>query len=126
MPSHRIVVRDLVRLEWRNLFYGDSASGASSTLRFRNRLEVQAPINRPRVTDDGAGYLLTDWEWFVPLGNPEERFSNRHRIRTGLGYRRNVRWRYEVLYMWTQSRNTIEDDFATTEHIIDLRVKRVF
>jgi len=41
------------------------------------------PINKPKVTDDGAAYTLADGEWFVPLDEPEERFANRQRIRTG-------------------------------------------
>jgi len=28
--------------------------------------------------------------------------------------------------MWTRSRDTIEDGFATSDNIIDVRVKRVF
>ena len=40
--------------------------------------------------------------------------------------RRSFNWRYEVLYMWTRSRDTIEEGFSTTENIIDVRVKRLF
>ena len=53
-------------------------------------------------------------------------FANRQRIRTGLGYRHSFNWRFEALYIWTRSRNTIEDGFSTSEHIIDVRVKRLF
>ena len=71
-------------------------------------------------------YWLTDWEWFIPLSEPGERFASKQRIRLGLGYRRNLQWRFEALYMWTRSRNTIEDGFKTSDNIIDLRLKRVF
>ena len=125
-PRRRIVVRDLVRVESRNFFYSGGDTDSESTVRFRNRLEFQVPLNRERVSDDGARYLLADWEWFIPLDDTEERFANRQRIRTGLGYRRSFNWRYELLYMWTRSRNTIEDGFSTTENIIDVRVKRLF
>jgi len=125
-PKRRLVIRDLVRVESRNFFYSGAGSGSDSSWRFRNRLEFLLPINKPKLTDDGAAYTLADWEWFVPLDEPEERFANRQRIRTGLGYRRSSAWRYEVLYMWTRSRNTIEDGFATSDNIIDVRVKRVF
>jgi len=84
------------------------------------------PINKPSITDDGAGYWLADWEWFIPLDDPEERFANRQRIRGGIGYRRNFNWRYELLYIWTRSRNTIDSGFSTNENIIDVRVKRLF
>lgn len=125
-PRRRLVVRDLARFESRNLFYSGVETGSDSTVRFRNRLESLAPLNKERITDDGAYYVLADWEFFVPLDDPEERFANRQRIRAGLGYRRSFNWRYELLYIWTRSRNTIEEGFSTTENIIDLRVKRLF
>jgi uncharacterized protein DUF2490 len=125
-PRRRLVVRDLVRVESRNFFYSGGDTSSDSTVRFRNRLEFLLPFNRERVTDDGARYLLADWEWFVPLDDPEERFANRQRIRTGIGYRRNFNWRYELLYIWTRSRNSIDNEFSTNENIIDVRVKRIF
>jgi len=125
-PARRIVVRDLLRVESRNLFYVGAGSGSDSSVRFRNRLELLAPLNRERLTDDGARYLLADWEWFIPLGEPDERFANKQRIRAGLGYRRDRAWRFEALYIWTRSRNTIEDGFTTSDNIVDIRLKRVF
>jgi hypothetical protein len=125
-PRRRFVWRDLVRVESRNFFYSGGDVASESTVRFRNRLEFLMPLNKERITDDGARYLMTDWEWFIPLDDPEERFANRQRIRTGLGYRRSFNWRYELLYIWTRSRDTIDDRFSTTENIIDIRVKRVF
>ena len=72
-------------------------------VRFRNRLELQVPLNRERMIEDGARYVLADWEWFVPLDDPEERFANRQRVRAGIGYRRSLNWRLEALYIWTRS-----------------------
>ncbi len=124
-PRRRIVMRDLVRVESRNFFYsGDTES--DSTVRFRNRLELLVPLNKARFTDDGARYVIADWEWFIPIDDPEERFASRQRIRAGLGYRRSFNWRYEVLYIWTRSRNTIDEEFATTENILNIRMKRLF
>ena len=125
LPRHRIVLRNLTRVEARNLFYSDDRA-TDSVVRFRNRFELQVPLNRERLSDDGARYLLADWEWFIPLGDPHERFANRQRIRTGLGYRRNLRWRFEALYIWTRSRDATDQDFATSDNIVNLRVKRVF
>jgi hypothetical protein len=125
-PRRRVVLRDLVRVESRNIFYTGSGTGSSSTVRFRNRLELLVPLNRETLSTDGVRYLLADWEWFIPLGEPDERFANKQRIRAGLGYRRNVAWRFELLYMWTRSRNTIEEGFTTSDSIIDVRIKRVF
>jgi hypothetical protein len=124
LPRHRIVVRDLVRVEGRNLFYNDGTQ--DSVIRFRNRLELQVPLNRPKVSDDGARYFLIDWEWFIPLDDPEERFASRQRVRAGLGYRHTRDWRFEVLYILNRSRNTLEEGFQSTDSIVDIRFKRVF
>jgi uncharacterized protein DUF2490 len=125
-PRRRLVFRDLVRIESRNFFYSGGDVEFESTFRFRNRLEFLMPINKERITDDGAWYWLADWEWFVPLDDPEERFASRQRIRGGIGYRRSFKWRYELLYVRTRSRNTIDEAFSTSENIIDVRVKRLF
>ena len=125
LPRHRLVLRNLARVEGRNLFYtGDTSN--DSTLRFRNRVELQIPLNRNRVSDDGARYVLADWEWFVPLDDPAERFANRQRIRGGFGYRRSLSWRVEALYIWTRSRDTTAEGFSTSDNIVNVRVKRVF
>ena len=115
-----------MRVESRNFFYSGGDKEDESTVRFRNRLEFLLPLNKARITEDGARYWLADWEWFVPLDDPEERFANRQRIRTGIGYRRSFNWRYELLYIWTRSRDTLDEGFSTTENIIDIRVKRLF
>ena len=125
-PKRRLVLRDYLRVEWRNLFYSDE-TGDSSSARLRNRLELQFPLNRALVTADGARYLLADWEWFVPLPDDvSERFANKQRIRVGMGWRRNREWRLEGLYIWERSLNTLEDGFATADNVINIRVKRVF
>jgi hypothetical protein len=125
LPGRRLVVRDLVRFERRNLFYSDGRD-AESVGRFRNRFELQIPLNRERVTDDRTAYVLADWEWFVPLDDPDERFANRQRVRAGVGYRRNVNWRFEALYIWNRSQDTTEEGFHKSDGIVNLRMKRVF
>lgn len=124
-PKRRIIIRDLARVEFRNLFYTRD-QGTSSTVRFRNRLEFLVPLNTDRITDDGARYLLADWEWFIPLDDVSERFASKQRIRTGIGFRRSFRWRFEALYIWNRSRNTADEGFTTSDHIVDFHVKRVF
>jgi len=124
-PKRRLVVRDWVRVEWRNLFYSGDPPRLSKW-RFRNRLEFLFPLNRANITMDGTRYMLTDWEWAVPLGDPRERFANRQVIRVGFGYRRDFRWRFAAIYMWRRSRDTTEQPFRTTDSAIDLRVERFF
>jgi hypothetical protein len=125
-PSRRLVVRDFARIEQRNIFYSNE-EGDSASWRFRNRLEVQFPLNQGNVTVDKTRYALADWEWFVPLNDqPKERFASKQRVRVGLGYRRNFAWRYEALYIWGRSLDTTTDSFTTSDNIIDFKVKRVF
>ena len=125
-PKRRLVLRDYLRVEWRNLFYSDE-TGDSSSARLRNRLEMQFALNRGLVTTDGARYMLADWEWFVPLPDDvHERFANKQRIRVGIGWRRNREWRLEGLYIWERSLNTLDDGFTTADNVINIRVKRVF
>ena len=104
LPKRRLVIRDLVRVESRNFFYSNDDPSESS-VRFRNRLE-SVPTNRPNLGDDGAVSATGDWEWFIPLSDPTERFANRQRIRAGLTYRHSVRWRYAALYICIRSRDT--------------------
>jgi hypothetical protein len=124
-PKRRLVLRDLLRLEYRNLYYSTDKPD-SHTLRVRNRIETLWPINRHKITDNGTAYLSADWEWFIPADDPSERYANRQRIRTGVGYRRSATWTFEALYVWDRSRNTIDEPFTTTDHAIDLTMKRVW
>lgn len=126
-PSRRrLVIRDLVRAEWRKFFYTNDQPNDSSG-RFRNRFELLYPINRPNLTADGTLHAIADWEWFAPITeDPKERFANRQRVRLGAGYRRDRAWRYTALYIRTRSRDTTDEPFATTEHIINVQVKRVW
>jgi hypothetical protein len=125
-PRRRVVLRDRILVESRNIFYAGAGIDNDSTVRFRNRLEFLVSLNTDKLTDDGAQYLLADWEWFIPLDDPTERFANRQRIRTGFGYRPDVKWRFELLYIWSRSRDTTDQAFKTSDHIINFRLRRVF
>jgi hypothetical protein len=125
LPKRRLVIRDLVRVESRNFFYSNG-DPSESTIRVRNRLELMWPLNRPNLGDDGAVSALSDWEWFIPVSDPTERFANRQRIRAGLTYRHSVSWRFAALYIWNRSRDTTTEPFTTAEHIFDVQVKRVW
>jgi Protein of unknown function (DUF2490) len=124
-PKHRFVMRDLLRLEWRNFYYSTDQPD-SSTRRLRNRVQALYPLNRSSITDQGAIFLLSDVEWFWPRNDPDERFANQQRIRAGVGYRRDRAWRFETLYVWDRSRDSVSEGFATANHAIDLRVRRVW
>jgi hypothetical protein len=82
------VTIDRVRTE--NLTYG---------VEFEPKVLISAPpvpLNRDRVSEVGARFIMADREWFIPLGDPTERFAGRQRVRAGLGYRHSAAWRVDA------------------------------
>jgi len=126
-PGHhrlgRVGIANLSRIEWRNFWYSDDTPSSHET-RFRNRLELKVGLNHAEVSLDKTLYLLADYEIFVPLSDDvPERFAAKARVRAGLGYRRDRRWRFEVLYIRDGTRQTDEGSFATSANIVDFRLK---
>jgi hypothetical protein len=124
-PRRRLVLRNFLRFEWRNLYYSTNTPD-SSTFRLRDRVETLYPLNTGKVTADGAIYLLADGEWFWTEDDLDERFASKQRFRAGLGYRRNVRWRFEGLFVLDRTRKEPSDTFNTSAYAVDVRVKRVW
>ena len=124
-PKHRLVLRNLLRLEWRNLYYSDETA-STSTLRVRDRIELEFPVNRVRTTDDGVIYAASDAEWFWSQTDPAERFANKQRVRAGLGRRWSYAWRTEIMAVWDRSRDAADHGFATADLAADLRLRRVW
>jgi hypothetical protein len=125
VPRRRLVLRDLLRLEWRHLYYSTDQRDAS-TVRLRNRVEALYPLTRPNLTTDGAIYLTSDVELFWPQHDPAERFANKQRIRGGIGYRRSKSWRFEALYIWDRARDSANEGFTDVDHALDIKVRRVW
>jgi hypothetical protein len=124
-PRRRLVLRNLARVEWRNLYYSDGMP-QSSTVRYRDRVELLFPVNRARVTDDGALYGSADAEWFWTHHDAPERFASKQRIRAGVGYRWNYAWRLETLYVRDRSRDSAQSGFTTDDVAVDIRLRRVW
>ncbi len=125
LPKRRLVIRDLLRFEWRNLSYSNDQPD-SSAFRVRDRIELEYPLNRSRVTDDGALYLLSDTEWFWTTNDLDERYASKQRVRAGIGERRSYAWRYELVYVWDRARHAATDGFTRADSALDFRVKRVW
>jgi hypothetical protein len=125
LPKRRLVVRDLIRLEWRNLYYS-TGKPDSSSVRLRNRVEMSYPMTGRRLTDDGATYVTGDAEWFWTEEDPDERFASKQRVRVGIGHRQSRSWRMKALFIWDRSRNTAADGFTTSDYAVDLRVRHVW
>jgi hypothetical protein len=94
--------------------------------RTRLRAETFIPLNKPTMfAGDKLWYTLLDAEAFLVMDQDvEERFANRIRIRTGIGYRINYGLRLEFVYTLQKSRNTLEGNFDTTDNIFRFRIKQ--
>ncbi|HJZ77983.1 MAG TPA: DUF2490 domain-containing protein [Vicinamibacterales bacterium] len=124
-PRRRGTIATLLRFEHRDLLHSDSPTSAS--WRFRGRVELAYPLNRAKLTLNGATYLTSDTELFVPVSDdPQQGRVNQWRLRNGVGYRVNFNTRFEALYIWTTKKDTDSGHFATDSQAIDFRVKLAF
>ena len=123
-PLRRLVPNNLLRLEYRN---EDPLNGGATTTtwRLRDRQEISYPFNRQKLTADGAVYATGDVELSVLLGDASDPRFNQYRVRAGVGYRRDFRWRFEALFVQTRQRSG-DSGFSTSSNAFDARVKRVF
>lgn len=122
-PHQRILIRALVRFEYRNLYHEEDKSWDQST-RSRFRLEAIIPINRKTYFENKLWYALTDAEVFWVMDEQlDERYANRARYRVGVGYRASYSWRFELVYTNQQTKNTIDDEANEVSNIFRFRVK---
>jgi hypothetical protein len=121
-PNAKFMLSNLLRYEQRFMYYlvaDDRQIGS----RLRNRFELTWSINRPNFYHDKLWYITLDAEYFWPLNeNPEERFANQAQVRLGIGYRLSYRWRFMVRFIEQFSRNTIDEDFKSSNLIFNFRV----
>jgi hypothetical protein len=117
-PRQRFDFRTLVRLEEQRQSTNTDSSTTSSWT-FRDRWTVAYPLNRPKTTSDGAVYLITDIEGFVPLDGG---FVNELRLRTGPGYRPSFPWKFEWLYVWDGQRSRPSESLSTKYNAFYFRV----
>jgi hypothetical protein len=78
---------------------------------------------RPGIIDKTL-YARLNAELYFDLGKSIiERFVNKGRLTTGLGYRFNPKWRLEMLYAIEQSTAFSEEGFNVNSHIIQIHLK---
>ena len=121
-PKRRILTRLYVRVEQRNVENLDEKSW-ESTIRPRIRAEVLIPINRKSFHDDKLWYGLADGEWFLTIDDVRERFANRFRLRTGIGYRLNYTSRFEFVFMIQESKKAFGESFYSTDNVFRFRYR---
>jgi len=123
-PNKRLLTRVLIRYEQRNL-KNQQEDTWQHVVRPRVRLETVFPINKKSMhAGDQLWYTIFYGEWFFNDKDVDERFANRFRLSTGLGYRINYNFRIEFMYTLQESRNTAEDNFYTADHIFRFRLKQ--
>ena len=125
-PRFRPVISTLLRLERQSTSDNtDAPDKLSWTL--RNRFNFAYPLNRAKTTDDGAVYVATDSELFIPVDHHEPgRLFDELRIRSGFGFRQSFSWRFEALYVWDAKRNSESSALAPAFHALDVRVRYEF
>ncbi len=122
-PNQRIVTRILLRMEQRN-FKNLETKEWDTSVRSRARAEILVPINKKSIFEDKLWYGVVDAEWFFTVDQDvNERFSNRFRMRFGIGYRLSYSSRFEFIYMIQESKNAITESFYTSDNIFRFRYK---
>jgi len=122
-PNRRILSRLQFRIEQRNFKNLDTQSW-QTVYRPRARAELLIPINKKTYFEDNLWYGILDAEFlFAVDSDVDERFANRFRLRTGIGYRLSYTSRFEFIYMLQESRNGIDESFKSTDNIFRFRYK---
>ena len=125
-PQKRTQLRVLVR--WEDRWLNDRDNGTWNVgNRFRLRGECIYPLNKQSYSSDNLWYWLSNLELFLTTSKDvPERFANRIRFWSGVGYRLNYNLRFEGMYVWQFSRNTLENKFDLQSNILRLRLKYYF
>jgi hypothetical protein len=121
-PNRRILLRAYLRIEQRN-FLNLETDEWSNVWRPRIRAESLIPLNKKSYFENEMWYGILDVELLFTSEDVEERFANRFRLRTGIGYRLNYSSRFEFIYMNQQSRSGLNEDFSSSDNIYRFRFK---
>lgn len=114
-----MVFKHRVRLEERFFFYEEIDNEFSARARYRFYFET--PDIRI-FKNSGPFFGMTSIEFFLPIGeSATERFVNNNRIEIGLGHRTSKKFRWELHYIWQNSKAYEDDSFKTSENIFRLR-----
>jgi len=122
-PNQRVLLRTLIRVEQRN-FLNLETEEWTYVWRPRLRVESLIPISKRSYFEDKLWYGILDAELLFAVDDDvEERFANRFRLRTGIGYRLNYTSRFEFLFMLQKSKNGINDSFESSDNVFRFRYK---
>ena len=107
------------RLEERFFFYENLDNDQAIRGRYLFRART---IDFRLLSKKKSFYLKGMWEVFVPISkSAAELFVNNQRFYAAIGHRSSDRLRFELFYIWQQSREFSDDGFKTSENIFRLR-----
>jgi hypothetical protein len=119
--KRKMVLSHFARLEQR-FQYGVDSGAEEFTMRFRYRLGTSIPLNTKTITEKSY-YAILQAEVFADLiGGMEEFSAGRDRFTAGMGYAINKNWGIELRYSLQRLRESAEDSFHASEHIIHIKV----
>jgi len=126
LPLSRLQLATFFRLEYRNISYNQDLASEHES-RARLRIESKIAINQNKLAYDRTLYLFTDGEYFIPINRKiSERYASKIRLRLGPGYRVNHSYHLELLLIYDDTQNTLENENSTDSWILDARVKIFF
>jgi hypothetical protein len=115
-----MVFNHKLRFEERFFFYQESDNDFSARARYH--FTIESPDFR-LFNIKGPFYVKASIEFFLPLGEEAtERYINQNRIEGVFGQRVSNRFRYEIHYIWQNSKDTDDGSFDTSANILRLRL----
>jgi len=115
-----MIFKHKLRFEERFFFYKVLDNDFSARLRYH--FTIESPDFR-LFSIKGPFYGLASVEFFLPLGQQAiERYVNQNRIEVGFGQRISRKFRYEIYYIWQNSKDTEDGSFNTSVNIFRLRL----
>jgi uncharacterized protein DUF2490 len=115
-----------IRIEERLFFYPDDSFGNENPNQFEFRTRYQLSVESKDFhigKKNSSIYFLGAFEAFFRIGNTAfDFFINNQRIWGGFGYKLNPRFKFELNYIFQNSRIISDEGLKTTQHILRLRI----
>jgi hypothetical protein len=115
--SKRWYISNLTRLELRFFHYSNKTDEHAP--RIRNRTDAVVSLNKKTMVENNNLFLFSYFEVFYSFEEEvQERFFDLFKYKIGLGYRHSYSWRFDLGFVFQDSRNTIEQPVNLPTNII--------
>ena len=119
-PDSRIETSLFPRAEYRFVL-NEATNTWNNSPRIRLRGIAQMPFNSKTMKGDKIWYGVLDAEaFFIEDTDIQETYANRIWLRYTMGYKLNSKYKFELMYNFQESKNTIATDEITNSGIIRL------